>query len=300
MNSNKNIDLASAQQGIVFIVIGLSLAAMIGAIMKLLSTNLSAYQITWVRFFGYALIMFPVVMFRFGRTALKPARPGIQIFRGISLAAATVAFVIGARTIDFADAIAILYAYPFLLTLLAVFFLDEKVRWIGWLGVFGGFTGVILVMRPEFKSINTGTLFVFLSALIVSVQMALNRKLGTLSEPLVTSFWGALAASAVLTLPLPYYWQPVDPNQLWLLGVMIVSGTISQTLIVFAFARASASTLAPFTYFEIVAAVVIGYLIFGTLPDWVSWFGIGLIIISGLVVARSLPGRHAPRRNPKI
>ena len=268
--------------------------------MKLLSDELSAFQITWFRFFGFALIMLPIVIVRFGRSALRPARPGIQIFRGISLAAATVAFVMGARTVDFADAIAILYAYPFLLTLLAVFFLGERVHRVGWLGVVGGFVGVLLVMRPEFQTVNSGTLLVFLCAVIVSIQMALNRKLGTVSHPLVTSLWGAAIASFVLTCILPFHWQPVDMNQLLILCLLIVSGAVSQTLIVFAFAKAAASTLAPFTYFEIVAAVMIGFALFGTLPVWESWVGILLITISGLIVARSLPGRHSPRRNPKI
>jgi drug/metabolite transporter (DMT)-like permease len=55
-----------------------------------------------------------------------------------------------------------------------------------------------------------------------------------------------------------------------------------------------------FTYFEIVAAVAIGYLMFGTLPIWISWLGIFLITLSGYIVARSLPGREAPQRGPKI
>ena len=271
-----------------YIVLGLSLAALAGAMMKLLADDLSAFQITWFRFFGFALIILPIVLVRFGRSAFKSERPWIQVVRGISLAAATVAFVMGARTVDFADAIAILYAYPFLLTLIAVRFLGERVRLIGWLGVLGGFIGVLMVMRPEFRVVNVGTLLVFLCAIIVSIQLALNRKLAEVSHPLVTSVWGAVIASAILTAFLPFFWQPVDARHVLTLGVLIITGAASQTLVVFAFARAAASTLAPFTYFEIVAAVVIGYFIFGTLPVWESWVGIVLIVISGLVVARAL------------
>ena len=291
---------AHTRQGIIFIVLGLSIASLAGAIMKVLSADLSAIQITWIRFFGYALIMLPIVMIRFGRPALKPARPGIQVIRGVSMAAGTVTFITGVQTVDFADAIAILYAYPFLLVLLAVLFLGERVQTAGWLGVVGGFIGVLLVMRPEFKSLNSGTLWVFLCAVIISIQMALNRKLGTLSHPLVISLWGATTASIVLLFFLPYHWQPISMDKLGLIGALIICGGVSQTLIVFSFSRATASTLAPFTYFEIVAAVAIGYLMFGTLPVWISWVGILLITVSGYLVARSLPGREAPQRGPKI
>ena len=71
-------------------------------------------------------------------------------------------------------------------------------------------------------------------------------------------------------------------------------------LLVFAFAHADASTLAPFTYFEIVSAVIFGYLFFGTLPSPVSWGGIFLITAGGIYVARALHVRNIPRRVPKI
>ena len=298
--NNADHSPADTRQGIILIVVGLSIASLAGAIMKILANDLSVIQITWIRFFGYALIMLPIVMIRFGRPALKPARPGIQVIRGISMAAATVAFITGVQTVDFADAIAILYAYPFLLVLLAVLFLGERVHTAGWLGIVGGFVGVLLVMRPEFKSFNSGTLWVLLSAIIISIQLALNRKLGTLSHPLVTSLWGAVTASIVLSFFLAFHWQPISSDKLWLIAVLIICGGLSQTLIVFSFARATASALAPFTYFEIVAAVAIGYFLFGTLPVWISWVGIFLITLSGLIVARSLPSREAPQRNPKI
>jgi drug/metabolite transporter (DMT)-like permease len=291
---------AETRQGIILIVVGLSIASLAGAIMKILTEDLSALQITWIRFFGYALIMLPIVMIRFGRPALRPARPGIQVIRGITMAAATVAFITGVQTVDFADAIAILYAYPFLLVLLAVLFLGERVHTAGWIGIIGGFVGVLLVMRPEFKSFNSGTLWVFLSAIIISIQLALNRKLGTLSHPLVTSLWGAVTASIILSFFLAFHWQPIGSDNLGLIAVLIICGGLSQTMIVFSFAKATASALAPFTYFEIVAAVAIGYFMFGTLPVWISWAGIFLITVSGLIVARSLPSREAPQRSPKI
>ncbi len=298
--STDSQSLASTRQGILLIVLGLSIAAITGAIMKLLSEELSAYQIAWFRFFGFALVLLPLVYARIGRSAMRPTRPRMQVFRGITMAASTVAFVVGARSIDYADAIAILYAYPFLLTLLAALFLGERVHWTGWLGVIVGFVGVLLVMRPSFSSFNSGTLFVFLCAVIVSIQMVLNRKLGAITHPLVTSFWGAMTAALVLTFFLPFYWQPVNSEHVILICMLVITGTLNQTLVVFAFSRAPASTLAPFTYFEIVAAVLIGYVVFGTLPVWLSWLGILLITSSGLVVARSLTGHHASRRHSKF
>ena len=169
-----------------------------------------------------------------------------------------------------------------------------------WIGVAGGFAGVLLVMRPEFDQINSGNLYIFACAVIVSVQLALNRKLGIVSPPLVTAFAGAICAALVLTLMLPGSWQPI-PDSAWLyIGVLIISGSINQTLLVYAFAHADASTLAPFTYFEIVSAVIFGYLFFGTLPTMLSWMGICLITAGGMYVSRALRMRNISRRGTKI
>jgi drug/metabolite transporter (DMT)-like permease len=282
------------------VVFALFIAAFTGALMKKLSVDFSAYQITWFRFLGFVIVLLPVIITRFGKKAFRPSRPGMQVIRGLTMAGGTISFVIGVKTIDFADAVAILYAYPFLLTVLAVLFLKERVKWAGWLGIFGGFLGVLLVMRPEFGAINTGTLFVFLCAVIISVQMVLNRKLGATSHPLITCFWGALIAVLLLSTIVPFHWKPISVDQMLVFIIMTGCGAISQVLLVYGFSKAEASTLAPFTYLEIIASVFLGFLMFGTLPVATAWLGIVLIIVSGLVVAYNLKIPLLPRRNPRI
>ena len=282
------------------VVVALSVAAFAGAIMKKLGDQISAYQIAWFRFSGMSLILLPYLVRRYGLAGLKPARPLIQMVRGLTMAGGTTAFVIGAQTVDYADAIAILYAYPFLLVILAVVFLGEHANWSVWIGVTGGFIGVLLVMRPEFDQLNTGNLYIFACAVIISIQLTLNRKLSIVSPPLVTAFTGAVIATITLSLLLPGSWEPVPDDAWWFIALLVLSGTVNQTLLVFAFALADASTLVPFTYFEIVSAILFGYLFFGTLPSLLSWFGILLITAGGIYVARSFPIRNISRRIPKF
>ncbi len=297
--NNHHADTAQTR-GILLVIVALALAALSGAVMKLLGGQLPAYQVAWFRFTGMSLMLLPYLIWRYGWSGLNPARPWIQLIRGLTMAAATTAFVVGAQTVDYADAIAILYAYPFLLVCIAVIFLGERANWSVWTGVVAGFVGVLLVMRPEFDRINTGSLYIFACAVVISVQLALNRQLGIVAPPLVTAFAGAVCAALALSLLLPGSWRPI-PDDAWLyIALLILAGGISQTLLVFAFAQASASTLAPFTYSEIVAAVILGYLMFDTLPSLISWGGILLISASGIYVAHALHVRNIPRRMPKI
>lgn len=299
-NTNSHPFIASQTRGIVLVIIGLSIAAFSGAIMKLLGDQISAYQVAWFRFAGMSLVLLPYLIWRYGLSGLKPARPIIQLIRGLTMAGGTTTFVIGAQTVDFADAIAILYAYPFLLVIIAVLFLGERANWSVWIGVVGGFSGVLLVMRPEFDQFNTGNFYIFACAVIISIQLALNRKLSIVSPPIVTAFAGAVCAALVLTLLLPGSWRPIPADAWFFIGLLVVSGSINQTLLVFAFAHADASTLAPFTYFEIVSAVIFGFLFFGTLPTLLSWVGIFLITVGGLYVSRALRVTNISRRGPKI
>ena len=301
MNTNINqLAQASNSRGIFMVMLGLSVAAFSGAIMKLLGDQLPAFQVAWFRFTGMSLLLLPYLIWRHGLTGLKPARPLVQMIRGLTMASGTTAFVIGSQTVDYADAIAILYAYPFLLVIIAVLFLGEHTSWTVWIGVVGGFLGVLLVMRPEFDQINSGNFYIFGCAVIVSIQMALNRKLSIVSPPLVTAFTGAICASVALTLVLPGVWKPIPDDAWGYIAVLVISGSINQTLLVYAFAHADASTLAPFTYFEIVSAVIFGYLFFGTMPTVLSWCGIVLISMSGIYVARVLHLRNISRRGLKI
>ena len=290
----------STLRGIILIMISMVIAAFAGAIMKLLGEQIPAYLVAWFRFLGMSLLLLPYLVRRFGISGLMPARPWMQLIRGLAMAGATTLFVFGSRTVDYADAIAILYAYPFLLVIMAVLFLNERAGWPVWIGVTSGFVGVLLVIRPEFEEINTGAVLIFLCAVVVSIQLVLSRRLGAVSPPLITAFTGAVCATIALTLFLPGNWERI-PDSAWLyICLLILSGTINQVLLVYAFADSDASTLAPFTYVEIVAAVTFGYLFFSTLPSLLSWIGIALIAASGLYVARARQIAIIPRRVPKI
>lgn len=288
--------------GILLLVGGLSLAALNGAFMKMLSQDMSEFMVVWSRYCGFFLVLLPVCLIANGREALHPTRPVLQIFRALSIAGATVCFVAGARTMAYADAIAIIYIYPFLLTVLAPIFLGERVPKVAWFGVVGGFTGVLVVMRPSFTNLDTAALLILLCGTMVAIHLLFNRKLAPLANPLITSMWGALIAMICLSVTLPFVWQTPNVEQLKLMAAIAGTSAVSQSMTLYAFARAPASSLAPFTYMEIVSAIVIGWALFATVPDAISWAGMGLIVASGLIVAQAprLGAKVTKRRHPAV
>ena len=272
--------------GIILLIIALAFAAFSGALMKVLSVSLSPFFIAWLRFTGSLIILIPVTVIRVKSRAFRPKRPLLQVFRGILLIIGNASFVYGVKEIDYANAIAILYVYPFLMMMLAPAILGEKGNIYAWIAVLGGFLGVLCVMRPDIGNLDYNAFFILLSGLMVATQMLINRLLGGDIDPFVISMWGSIIASFALLPLLPFVWVTLTPHQLGIVGLMACITALSQTMMIAGMSRAPVSLMAPFAYTEIIFAVIIGFLIFGSLPDITAALGMILIIGSGIFVER--------------
>ena len=277
----------------------LVLASLSGGFMKILTESMEPALISFFRFSGYFILLFPLAIYQHGKSALKPSYPKYQIIRGLALVFGNTAFIYGVQHVDYANSIAILYIYPFLMISLSFWILNERVSPATWLGVLGGFLGVVLVLRPDFVQTNFNGLFIVFTGLMVAIQMLLNRKLGRVTPPIVVAVWGAFVASLMSGLTVPFFWSA--PNEIEILIILVLSVTtaLSQTLMILAMTWASADRIAPFTYFEIPSATLVGFILFGTLPDKVSWIGIALIIVSGLMV-KLIPSHLGLRVREKL
>lgn len=278
--------MSRSTSGIILVVIALALAAFGGGLMKLLTDSLSPVMIAWARFCGSSLILLPFVIWHVGGIRLTPHRPLIQTVRGVLMALGNIAFIFGVQQLDYANAIAILYVYPFIMVFLAPFVLGEKVGITGWIGVIGGFGGVVMVMRPDVTGLDYQALFVFVSGAMIAIQMLLNRLLGARSNPMVAALWGSMVAAIILTPFVPFFWSALTSTEVAILALLAVTASVSQTLMILGMGRAATGDVAPFTYTEIVSGIVLGFLMFGTLPDALAFMGMALIVISGILVAR--------------
>jgi drug/metabolite transporter (DMT)-like permease len=187
-----------------------------------------------------------------------------------------------------ADAIALIYVYPFLVTAMAPYALGERVPLAAWIGVIGGFLGVVIVMRPDFGGVSIHALSAVLCGVALAFSLLINRKLAGASPPLVTATTSALIGTIVFAIPLiAGGWQPLGREAMLLIALLGIISAVNQWMILEAFSYAHASTLAPIGYVEIVAGVAVGYLWFADVPDGLVIVGIGVIIASGLIVARA-------------
>jgi len=263
---------------------------------KLLSETLSVYEITWARYFFHWVILLPILFARYSWRTFTPAKMTMQLARSTILLLGTTLFFFGLSYMPVADTLALFFISPLVATLLSALLLKEKVgpRRLG--AVIVGFIGALIILRPGIGVFRWPALFSLGSGLCYGFYAIATRKLAGTAPPLVTAGFTALVGAVVMSLSAPLYW--VTPS-LFQLAIMVLIGLIAAVghyLVILSYERAQASLLAPFAYYEIVMAVVVGYVMFGDLPDPWTWVGIAVLAASGIYI--SLRERQLGLRRP--
>ncbi|HEU0223567.1 MAG TPA: DMT family transporter, partial [Paracoccaceae bacterium] len=237
---------------------------------------------------------FPVA-WALGRLARPSARDlALHLIRSAFLAASTLFFFAALAHMPVADAIAVFFVEPFILTLLSGLLLGEPVGWRRYLACAIGFAGALLVIQPSFAEIGWPAAYPLATALLFAIYLVLTRSMAPNRDPFDLQAWTALGGTLILALLLALFentgqpaLDPIPPPAFtlpWLLGIGVMA-TISHLFITAAFRAAPASVLAPLQYLEIVAATLLGLLVFGDFPDSLTWAGVAIIVGSGLFVA---------------
>lgn len=246
---------------------------------KLLTADISAIQVIWLRYGAFAAIMLALVWRAGGRSRLRTQRPTLQILRGLGVTLSSILFTMGLQHLPIADATASSFIAPLFVTALSIPMLGETIGWRRWAATLIGLIGVVIVVRPGGSGFQGASLLPVASALSWAFAMIITRMMSRTESPLTTLTYSALIGFAIVSLAVPFVWQPLTWTFL-LMGLFIgMTSTIGHWLLVTAFRHADASLLAPFSYLQLLWASMFGYLLFAVLPD--LWTLVGAVIIAG-------------------
>ncbi|MGI9483006.1 MAG: DMT family transporter [Hyphomicrobiales bacterium] len=280
-------------RGLVLMVIAMLIVPGMDVITKFLSGTINGVQVGQARFGFQAAFLLPVIVLMRGPRALMPAIPKLNTARAVCMAGAVLLFFTSLKWLPVADAIAIFFVEPLILTVLSAVFLGEHVGWPRRIAVLAGFLGALIVVRPSYEVFGLVALLPLGAALFFAVYLMFTSKLSKSEDAMTMQFFsgvvGFLVLSAVMVFGeaasieiLSFAW-PTATEWLWLTTLGAIA-TVLHLMIVHAFRAAPASVLAPFNYLEIVSATILGYLVFGDFPDQLKWLGITIIVSSGLFV----------------
>ena len=251
---------------------------------KLLSDSYPLAQLLWIRFFFPFWIIAIIAWRRNEPKVFVTGQTTLLVWRSLFLFGASYTFYASIKHIPLADASAIASTNPLILLVMLGIILRERITPRIWLAVFLGLMAVCIIIRPGFEGYNPASLYAVGTALLAAGFMFINRLLRNNVTPLVTVLYQLFITSLVMTPMMPFVW--VKPTAVDLL--LIIAGSLGNVcghlLVIKAFNFAEASLLAPFTYSSIITHIVMGYLIFGDLPDISTWLGIALLVGIGVYV----------------
>lgn len=228
---------------------------------------------------------------------LRARNPGWAALRTVGVVGAGVMGFYAFSTLPMAQAYAIFFAAPLIVTVLAIPILGERVGLRRGLAVGVGLAGVLIVLRPGFVELSAGHLAALLAAISTAIVAVTSRKIGRDERAAVLMLWPLLANVVVMGAALPLVYQPVALLDLGAMAVIAALGFGAMLLLIAAYRRAEAAIVAPMQYSQMLWAVFYGALIFSEYPDGWTLAGATVIIGSGLyIVLRESRGGVSARQ----
>jgi len=284
-------------------------------LIKSLSGGFALHQVMALRaVVALVFLLAVLVPLSGGYGQLRTRRPGMHALRGGFVFLANLCFFLGLAALPLAEAVALSFLSPFLITLLSVLLLGERVGPRRWASIAAGLIGVAIVLRPGTEAFQPAALLPLAGALFYALMQIVTRHIGgtesaaSLTVSIQASF---LVVSLAIGLALGdgRFAGGLHPSLEFLLRAWVVPGAADLGVIAAlgvlsalggwaisqAYRVSEAAFVAPFDYAAMPLAVFWGYAVFGEWPDAPAWAGIGLILGSGLVLIwREAAARRAP------
>jgi len=268
---------------------------------KLLTGWFHPLQVVWTRQLGLLAGVIVLLALK-GPAILRTSRLGMQVLRGVLAVISASAFIFALRYVPLADAVAVTFVAPFMVTIFGALILREKVGPRRWTAVTIGFVGTLIVIRPGIGVIRPAVMLVVGAATAFALRQILSRVLAGTDRTATTVAYTAIASFVLLSIPLAFVWRtPETATELALLVGMAACGALGELLVIRALEIAEAIVVAPVHYSLIIWGTFYGWLVFGQLPDGWTWLGASIIVATGLYImhrewtlARAAASRRAP------
>jgi len=277
---------SSPGKGIAAMVIGGALMTANDAVLKWLSGDYPAGQIMFLR----GLFMFVPIGFLVwragGLAALRPANRKAHMARAMLVVTGSFLFISGLRYLPLADAISVSFAGPLFIIALAPRLLGETVGLRRWSAVLIGFVGVLVIIRPTGEAAQWAAIFPLAASFSGAFRDILTRLLSSRETTVSLLFYTTFGVVFAGLMTLPFGWQPlaVPDILLFALGGTLIG--VGHFCLIECFRHAEAAVVVPFKYATIVWATMLGFLIWGDVPDGWTIAGGTIVIGSGLYIIR--------------
>jgi drug/metabolite transporter (DMT)-like permease len=249
---------------------------------KVLTATLPGIEVAWMRYLVFVVMTVPLLLR--DRSLLRTTRPGLQAGRAVASATSTALFIVAFGMMPVANATAIGFMAPVVVTAMAALFLREKVGLRRWSAALVGLAGVMVIVQPGGSSFSLASL-VPLCGSVASALAVIGTRLARDERPETTMLYQAVVGFAVVTVLAAFDFHMPTWNDVAIGCISGFFATVASLMQVFAYRHAAASLLSPFTYTQLLWAAGLGYMAFGTVPGPSMLAGAAIITASGIYTA---------------
>ncbi len=254
------------------------------AAIRHLSGQLHPFEMAFFRNVFGLLVLAPLFL-RYGLGPLRTTRFRLHGLRAILNAVAMLCFFYALSITPLADVAALSFTAPLFATVLAVFILGEVVRLRRWSAILFGFAGAFVAIRPGFEHVGLGPLLLLTQAAVWGAALIVIKVLARTDSSLTIAAYMVLLMIPLSAGPALLFWQTPTLEQLAWLALIGVLGTIAQMLMTQALKEAEATLVLSLDFFKLVWATMLGYWLFGEVPDEYTWVGGVMIFASATYIA---------------
>jgi len=252
---------------------------------KVIAHQIDVFEIVFFRALFSLLFVAPLVIGN-ARVLLRPVRWGICLLCSALAFVANVCFYLAAKHLPLADITAIHFIRPIFAAILASIILGELIRGSRAIAIIAGVIGAIIIIRPGLVELNVGVLFV-LGVVVVQSWNPINRRLLAQSEhPDTIAVWNPLVILPLAFLPTLYAWStPSIVEFLWLAGIGLLE-MMNQRVLARAYFQGETVVVMGLHYTRLPIAALIGFLMFGEVPEVWIWIGGAVIAAAAIYLAK--------------
>jgi drug/metabolite transporter (DMT)-like permease len=250
--------------------------------LKIAQEDVNVYVAGFFRFFLGLVIILPYIV-KNKDAVLKTTHLKQHFLRAILGLPAMLIYFSALVLLPIEKLTAISFVVPLIVTILAVFFLGEKIYIYRTLALILGFSGMLVIIRPGFVDISIGVYMVLFSALLWSINIIITKKISKDDSAITILAYQSIFMSLLSFFIVLFFWEMPSLKTFIYLILAAMCGTVLHLTLNHAFRLVDVSMTQPYSFLNLVFASIIGYFVFDEMPDLYTWIG-ALIIFTGVLI----------------
>ncbi|MFY2823164.1 DMT family transporter [Ruegeria sp. MALMAid1280] len=274
----------NTRAGIALMIAATVVFALQDGISRHLAGTYNTYMVVMIRYWFFAAFVIALAARSPGGlvAATQTSQLGLQVFRGVLLAAEICVAVYAFTVLGLIDSMAVFICYPLLVAALSGPVLGEQVGWRRWVAIGVGCIGVLIILQPGVGVFNPWAIIPLISAFLFALYGLLTRYAARKDNAATSFFWTGVAGAVAMTLVGMWFWEPMARADWAWMALLCVSGVLGHWLLIKCYEMAEASAVQPFAYFHLVWTAIIGISVFGEALRPAVILGAALVVAAGL------------------